>query len=236
MKNAHQGLWFAALFALLLGCLTAGWYAQAAVDYGYRFWYGQMDIGAHIDKFGPRNRYIHGFQHTSEEERIRVFAEIVDAVHHHGEGLADIRFHTASGPHRLLREPEVQHLQDVANLIDVLSWAGLVALVAGLAAVLLLVRGGVRPRWKAQAGWLSGFVALAVALVLIIGPRQVFYQFHVWIFPEGHQWFFYYQDSLMSTLMKAPDLFGGIALAILLSGLLVFSVLLLLIGRVQRSL
>ncbi|MFN2223885.1 MAG: DUF1461 domain-containing protein, partial [Candidatus Promineifilaceae bacterium] len=32
-----------------------------------------------------------------------------------------------------------------------------------------------------------------------------------WICPPGHQWFFYYQDSLMTTMMKAPVLFAGIA-------------------------
>jgi hypothetical protein len=61
--------------------------------------------------------------------------------------------------------------------------------------------------------------------LLIAGPTQVFYQFHLWIFPADHQWFFYWQDSLMSTLMKAPVLFGGIAAVIALGALLLTPVL-----------
>jgi hypothetical protein len=34
------------------------------------------------------------------------------------------------------------------------------------------------------------------------------------VFPPGHAWFFYYEDSLMTTLMQAPHLFGFIAVAI----------------------
>jgi len=45
---------------------------------------------------------------------------------------------------------------------------------------------------------------------------------HVLIFPADHQWFFYYQDSLMSTLMKAPDLFAGIAVQIVLLALALY--------------
>ena len=33
---------------------------------------------------------------------------------------------------------------------------------------------------------------------------------HEMVFPDDHQWFFYYQDSLMTTLMKAPDIFFAI--------------------------
>jgi hypothetical protein len=64
-------------------------------------------------------------------------------------------------------------------------------------------------------------------LVWALGAKKVFYQLHVWIFPEGHQWFFYYQESLMSTLMKAPDLFAGIGIAIFLGAILLFVLMLL---------
>jgi len=50
-----------------------------------------------------------------------------------------------------------------------------------------------------------------VCLVLSLGPEKVFNQLHIWIFPDNHQWFFYYEDSLMSTMMKAPYLFAYIA-------------------------
>jgi hypothetical protein len=53
--------------------------------------------------------------------------------------------------------------------------------------------------------------AIATA-TLLIGPVKAFYWLHTLVFPPGHEWFFYYEDSLMSTMMKAPDLFGYIAL------------------------
>ena len=67
----------------------------------------------------------------------------------------------------------------------------------------------------------------------------MFYQFHIWLFPADHEWFFYWQDSLMSTLMKAPVLFGGIAV-VLVGGTLVLTPLfyrggLRLIGRLRRG-
>jgi len=76
-------------------------------------------------------------------------------------------------------------------------------------------------------GVLVIFAVLMVSLasaVFIVGPKDVFYQMHIWVFPDNHQWFFYYQDSLMSTMMKAPDLFAGIAAQIVLLALLLFSV------------
>ena len=42
---------------------------------------------------------------------------------------------------------------------------------------------------------------------------------HEWVFPAEHQWFFYYQESLMTVLMKAPDLFGAIAILIAVLGI-----------------
>ena len=58
--------------------------------------------------------------------------------------------------------------------------------------------------------------------MLLIGAKRVFYSLHDLIFPAEHQWFFYYQDSLMSTMMKAPDFFAYVAaaLAVLAIGLL----------------
>tara|TARA_Y100000588_G_scaffold356149_1_gene412087 strand:- start:498 stop:764 length:267 start_codon:yes stop_codon:yes gene_type:complete len=66
--------------------------------------------------------------------------------------------------------------------------------------------------------------AITTGVVFALGPKQVFYWFHIKVFPEGHQWFFYYQESLMSTLMKAPDLFGFIAVLIAVLTLSIFCV------------
>ncbi len=78
-------------------------------------------------------------------------------------------------------------------------------------------------------------MAAMILLVLVIGRARCFYQFHVWIFPDDHQWFFYYQESLMSTLMKAPVLFGYIAAVLVGLAVVLLAALLALAGRVTRS-
>ena len=50
-----------------------------------------------------------------------------------------------------------------------------------------------------------------IFLVLLLGPEKIFNQLHIWAFPEDNQWFFYYEESLMSTMMKAPHLFAYIS-------------------------
>jgi uncharacterized membrane protein len=81
---------------------------------------------------------------------------------------------------------------------------------------------------------LGGLMSLSVLSIILIGPKQVFYHLHEMIFPADHAWFFYYQDSLMATLMKAPDLFGGIALVIVMGGVILFGFYLLLLTGWQR--
>ncbi|MFB0999964.1 MAG: hypothetical protein QMC13_06995, partial [Colwellia sp.] len=49
----------------------------------------------------------------------------------------------------------------------------------------------------------------------IFGFTEIFYYLHTVVFPDDHQWFFYYQESLMSSLMKAPDLFAGIGFSLI---------------------
>lgn len=234
MKKLQQGAWFLVLVLMLISSLGLGWFSQALTGYGYPFWYKQLAIGAHIDRYAPQNRYIRGFEQTTEEQRLAAFAAIADAVHRQGQGLEDISFTTAQGERRLLRKPEIQHLQDVAALIDVLTITTLVATVLALLGFNLLVNRRIFPRWKVQCGWLLAVVTVTMAVLWLAGPKRVFYQLHVWIFPEGHQWFFYYQDSLMSTLMKAPDLFGGIALAIGAVGIVLYLAWLAVIVWLQR--
>jgi len=226
MKKTSQVLWFIVLFSGLLSSLTAGWYIQAAQDYNYDFWYDWYDIGAHINKYAPQNRYIHGLQNLSKEEYSSLFSQIVKAVHHRGEGLADITFKTVSGQtNHLLREAEIQHLKDVAALMETVGFIGMVATVITILFGRGLMRRRILPKWKIQALCLSFLVVVIAVLLLIVGPKKIFYVLHMWIFPPDHEWFFYYQDSLMSTVMKAPDIFGGIAVAIVLSGAALYAIL-----------
>ena len=225
-----QIIWALVLLATLVSAFMLSWTINRHFDYGYRFWYGQMAIGEHIARYAPQNRYIRGFDSQSEDQVVALFAEITDAVHHQGQGLGDITFTDSRGRVRpLLREPEIVHLQDVANLIDTLTMAGGFAiLMAGIGA-LLLVQRKVPIQLKPQLALFAGLITGLTLLTLVIGPEAAFYQFHVWVFPDEHQWFFYYQDSLMSTLMKAPDLFGGIAISITALGVLLFTGFVLLL-------
>ena len=204
------------------------------VDFLYPVFYDALDIHGHIQEFGPQNRYKSGFEHTTREERFRLFGAVVDAIHADGAGLAELSYRGPDGRpvDRIFRAPEVGHLQDVAHLVGRVAPVGWLA-VAWVGLHLALVR---LRRWRVPpVRRLLGASLLATAAgtlaVFAAGPRKVFQWFHEVAFPPDHPWFFYYQDSLMSTFMKAPDLFGAIAVALVLLALVIYSVLLGLAGR-----
>lgn len=212
--------WFVySVAAVLLAILTC-WALYSHADYGYRFWYQQLDIAAHIDEYGPQNRYKSGFETLSPEQHQQAFSEIRQAVHNQGEALADIRYTPPGKPARpLLRPAEVQHLEDVARLLDVGRVLMVILLLLLVPLAWCCIRLGL-PSMRWRLGITVFTVGAVLAWLFVAGPTQVFYQFHLWFFPADHQWFFYWQDSLMSTLMKAPVLFGGIAAVIALGALL----------------
>jgi hypothetical protein len=232
-QHGRAHLWLL-LPAAALGALWLAWRSLAMVDFLYPAFYDAMDIDGHIQHFAPQNLYKSGFEDTTREERIRLFSEIVTAIHASGEGLAQLEYRGPDGGviDRLLREPEVGHLQDVARLVDRLSLVGWLA-VGWLAAHLLLIR--LRGWSMPTLAWLLGASALAtaggVAIVLVVGPRRVFYWLHEVVFPPEHPWFFYYQESLMATMMKAPYLFGGIAAVLLALALALYSAILVFARR-----
>lgn len=225
--------WTLHFFSLLVAALWLSWWLLTPLDFGYRAGYQWLDIDTHISTFGPQNAYKHGYETTSQAERFTHFTAIVDAINSGGDGLAEISYRgTLSQAQTLLRDAEVVHLQDVANLVADFHLAGAITLLL----------------WLATAGYaglkqwsfppfrqliLGGAIVLALPtlIITIIGPTAVFYWLHTRIFPEDHQWFFYYQESLMTTLMKAPDLFGFIALLwVALSVLLIVAIV-----KLQKS-
>lgn len=195
--------------------LVVAWYGLSAVNFAFPVVYEIAGIGENIAQYAPQNRYKRGFELSPRVEHERLFAEIVRSINHNGEGLADISYRGSDGHviDRFLRMPEVIHLQDVANLLANLrlfSWY-----IVGL--TLVLVGFHVYFRWPIPNTWRAGtglIVVLAMATLGLaaIGATDVFYSLHTRIFPDGHQWFFFYQESLMTTLMKAPDLFAYIGL------------------------
>lgn len=233
--KVSQVLWSLVLLAGLLAALMTSWTLHRYVDYGYGFWYDQLNIQEHIDKYGPRNRHIKGFHQLDREEHLVLFSGIVESVHTQGQGLETLTFTDRMERTKpLLREPEIVHLQDVARLVDILSIAGGLSLLVAAIGAWFLRQRRVAVNWKSQGIVFGGLLGLIGLVVLVVGAKDVFYHMHVWIFPGDHQWFFYYQDSLMSTMMKAPDLFGGIAITLIGLGLTLFAGFVAFLVRLSR--
>lgn len=229
------------LFSLsaLLTALFISWYLLASLNFGYSALYEWMNIDEHISHYGPQNRYRSSFETTTKNEHVRLFEQITIAIHNKGTGLAEIQYLNEQNQpiDTLLREPEVIHLQDVANLIEVVDALGLlaVAILLTISSYMLLSKQTL-PNIKQQTIAVVSVSLLLALVVVIIGPVTVFYELHEWVFPENHQWFFYYQESLMTILMKAPDLFGYIAVLIVLLGLVIFTLINLLLSWAQTQL
>jgi hypothetical protein len=233
----YNPLWAVVLLAALPASLLASWQLLASADFLYPFWYGMIGIDRTIAEYGPENRYRAHFELTTREERYRLFSAIVKAIHHDGQGLEGLTYHDARGRPvaPLLRSPEITHLRDVSRLVDGLYHLGEVAFVVWIVALVWLRRlhQAPPPLGPYLAG--MGLVTAGLSVVVIaVGPTKVFYTAHTLIFPAGHPWFFYYEDSLMTTLMKAPDLFAAIAAEWLLLAALCYWLVIWLSRRLTR--
>lgn len=205
-------LWPLLLLGHFLAACLLAWHLLAQVDFAYPLGYELLDIDEHIETFGPQNNYKNDFEKTSSDEHKRLFAEITEAIQAGGKALASITYSLPSGNQEpLMRTPEVVHLQDVARLVKHFYWAGIGGLL--ISGALLIYAYQKRLAMPSTRKLLTGFGGLILglaAVVFILGPLKVFYWLHDYAFPPEHPWFFYYQDSLMTTMMKAPDLFGFI--------------------------
>lgn len=216
---------------------TLSWLILAKQQFLYPFWHDTVGIAQGIEKYGPQNRFKVGFADTTRAQRIELFAQINDSVHNHGEGLAEIHYESATsrGPQTLLRDAEVVHLQDVAILIDLLKkTVAINAILWFILVVTLLKKRQNYIRLAKQCGGVGMVLSVVTVLVLVLGPVKVFNQLHIWVFPDEHQWFFYYQDSLMSTMMLAPRLFGWIAIVLAAVGVVMFITLTSILQAIER--
>lgn len=203
----------------LVWAFFISWVLLASVQFAYPILHDVLDISQHTQKFGPQNRYRDDFELTNKAERERLFAAISVAIHENGKGLDTIVYHnqhTGEAINTLLHRAEILHLQDVAKLVNVLYWVSGGCLLLWLGMLALFSSGRLAiPTFKQQIISTLVVILISTILVFIIGPVKVFYAFHDWIFPANHKWFFYYQESLMTILMKAPFLFGYIAILLL---------------------
>lgn len=220
----------------LLVALALSWLVLAAANFSYGFWHDYGGIGDAIDRYAPQNKFRSGFELTSKQQRETLFAGIVKAIHFAPEQLRTLQYKVEGHPQQtLLTEPEVVHLQDVARLIHVGAWVMAGALLLWLGTIAFYVTWQQPlPSFKSQLLGTGIFLLVMGLGVWIVGPVDVFYLMHTWVFPEGHAWFFYYQESLMSTMMYAPVLFGWIALEWLVLSLVVLVVLQYGVGKWVR--
>ncbi len=205
--------------------LALAWFVMLNFNFFYGVWHDHGGIKEGIEKFGPQNRYKPGFADTTKAQREGLFREIAHAIHNDGRGLAEINYQSPSsgGEQLLLREPEVVHLQDVANLINVMSKLLIASSVIWLGVVGIHIRRFRNiPKISEQISCIAGLLAVVGVVLIFAGPENVFNTLHVWVFPSEHQWHFFYQESLMSTMMFAPLLFAWIAGAWVILSLIVF--------------
>ena len=213
MRVSAYLVWPLVFVGQLIATALLAWHLLAAIDFAYPTGYQLLGLQKHIAEYAPRNRYKHGFEFTGPQEHWDLFAQITQAVQHNGKGLAEISYRLPNGTREpFMHAAEITHLQDVSHLIDQFYLAGSLAAILWIICFVIAYRQRLRfpPTRKIVLGFCGG-IFIVTSLVLSIGATRVFYWFHTKIFPEGHQWFFYYEDSLMTTLMKAPDIFAFIA-------------------------
>lgn len=232
MRSASQlSAWLLLCLLILVQSFYLSWQMLAAADFLFPRWYQLMQIESAIQKIAPLNRYKKDFANTTPTEHVRLFSEITQAIQGdvkaRQQKLAELSYQDPQGRpiDTLLREPEVIHLLDVGKLVDGFKQVSLLTffISAGLLGY-LLQRRSVFPGIKRLLTGFGILVATLTGLVVIIGPLKIFYLLHHWIFPAEHQWFFYYQESLMTTFMQAPMLFGYIAAALFGLTLVIFMI------------
>lgn len=210
-------LWPLLLCAQAIALVLLSWHLLAQINFAYPLGYKLLNLESQIAEYAPLNRHKAGFEQVTPEEHWRLFSEITHGIQHHGETLDSIYYQLPNNEKILLmHKAELIHLQDVANLVDKFYATGIACALLWLALVAFAYwKKLMLPSVKKIALGFVGAIAGLMLIIIAIGAKDVFYWLHVKIFPDDHQWFFYYQDSLMTTLMKAPDIFAFIALLIL---------------------
>ena len=212
-------LWPLYFTSLLLFAALLSWHLLSQFSFGYPLAYPLLKVDQHIEQFAPQNRYKIDFEYVTEQHRLDLFKQISIAVQNQGKGLQSLSYKNRQGQTvQLLRPEEIKHLQDVAVLINQFYQVGFVALVCFWTWLLLSrLLNFPAPSLSKVIISFGAAGAVTTCAVLLIGAKKAFYWLHEVVFPADSSWFFYYQDSLMTTLMKAPDLFGFICILLLLA-------------------
>jgi len=205
-------------FSLFVFTLGISWKLNVFVNFGYQQFYPVLSIDETIEKYAPLNQFKRkDFVETNMQQHVDLFKDIVWSINHSGKGLAEITYRNKNNKEKqLLTNAEILHLEDVSILVDDLSKLWLINNIL-LILFLFYFYFQKQPILNRSKKWLLCTLTLFLVLSFsLFGFTRIFYYLHTVLFPDNHQWFFYYEESLMSTLMKAPDLFAAIALLILL--------------------
>jgi len=215
------------------------WIIMFKVDFLYPSFYDLLSIDETISEFAPQNYYKQGFELTSKSQHISIFSEIVTAIHNDGDGLKEISFTYSNTLNQkitsaFLHQAEVIHLKDVAHLLNILMKLALVfTLFWCVLSFAFLYQKKSLPSFKSQIKSIFLCIGMTLLVVLMVGPKKLFYWLHTVIFPAENQWFFYYQDSLMTTMMKAPILFAPISIILVILAFIIFIAMKLAIQKVN---
>ena len=232
---------FGLTLALLVSCLYVSWQVLSQANFLYDQIYEHNNLEAHVNEFAPLNRNDkESFALTSKTERVQVFNDIAREINTGGGGLGSITYtpEGADAAKPFLVEAERDHLQDVANLVSSLKPIG-----AFIASLLIAFYGfcwyykvsRYQYFWRPSGVFVSLFqiaavVALCVAITFALGPQQTFYLLHEWAFSDKAQWYFFFEDSLMTTLM--PEIvFANIAVLIGTLTIIIWSIVFFLVRK-----
>jgi uncharacterized membrane protein len=240
----RQLFWYFFALVLLIFSLGISWQMSKTTNFLYNFWYQTLEINTVISRNVPKNTQgKRDFPINDVKLHEKKFANIVQSIHHHGDGLTEISYLNHQGVlQKLLTKGEVQHLQDVADLLDNMTklwWGNLLFMLSFLIFYGRKAKQSAAesirdmPTAKQKLIFLACLIFLIIAILGIWGFTHIFYYLHTVIFPNNHQWFFYYQDSLMASLMNAPDIFAAIAGQLLLIALLLALIIDVILSRYQ---
>ena len=222
-------------------CLSISWHIFSQNNFLFGQLYEYNEIQEHVEKYAPQNRNRDNFDITTKTEHVRIFSEIVEAINNNGFGLDEIVYKTDDGKviDKFLTEAEIEHLHDVSVLVKNANIANIFLMLAFFGLILFfwvykVIKG--RYFWKpfsVLAAFFNMYFLLTIlgAAIFAIGPQNIFYILHELFFANKGQWYFYFQESLMTTLMP-ETIFASIAVLLVTIALLIWIFLSYLIVKI----
>tara|TARA_B100001939_G_scaffold167763_1_gene144634 strand:- start:815 stop:1540 length:726 start_codon:yes stop_codon:yes gene_type:complete len=228
---------------LFVVCLFLAWKSLSTANFFFDRIYEFHALDEQIKRFAPQNRNKTNFEITSSAEHHRIFAEIVSSINSSGDGLSEISYYSPDGEKidAFLTNDEITHLKDVSQLVVsseqlILILISLLILFYGFCYFYKVQKS--RYFWKPVSTILSFStmvltLILGAGIIMVLGPRNVFHILHKLLFSGKGQWFFYYQESLMTTLLP-ESLFGTIAVMLVTAAFIYWTVINFVIQKILK--